>query len=117
MKRRLAILGLSLGLTLGASLVLPHRAAAQDASADAGKRKVHSKVDPQYPELAKRMNLTGTVKIEATISADGHVTNTRVVGGSPVLVGAATDALKKWRFEPAAKDSVEVIQFDFTGQT
>jgi TonB family protein len=117
MKRRLTILGLSLGLTLGGSLALPHRAAAQDASADAAKRKVHSKVDPQYPDLAKRMNLTGIVKIEATISADGHVTNTRVVGGSPVLVGAATDALKKWRFEPAAKDSVEIIQFEFNGQS
>jgi len=45
------------------------------------------------------------------------VTNTRVVGGSPVLVGAATDALKKWRFEPAAKDSVEIIQFEFNGQS
>jgi TonB family protein len=55
------------------------------------------------------------VKIEATISADGKVTNTKVIGGSPLLVGAAQDALKKWRFEPAAKDSVEVIEFDFSG--
>jgi TonB family protein len=117
MKRRLAILGLSLALILGGSLVLSHRATAQDASADAGKRKVRSKVAPEYPELARRMNLTGKVKIEATISADGRVTNTTVIGGSPVLVGAATDALKKWRFEPAAKDTTEVIEFEFNGQS
>lgn len=117
MKRRLAILGLSLALVLGGSLVLPRKATAQDASADAGKRKVRSKVAPEYPELARRMNLTGKVKIEATISADGRVTNTAVIGGSPVLVGAATDALKKWRFEPAAKDTNEVIEFEFNGQS
>lgn len=96
---------------------MSHQVCAQDASADSGKRKVKTKVDPEYPELAKRMNLTGIVKIEATISADGRVTNTKVVGGSPVLVGAATDALKKWRFEPAAKDTSEIIQFEFDGQS
>src|ERR1700722_8239882 len=115
--RRLEVLGLSLALVLGASLVLPRAAAAQDAEADSGKRKVRTKVDPEYPELAKRLNLTGVVKIEATISADGRVTNTKMVGGSPVLVGAATDALKKWRLEPAAKDTSEIIQFDFDGQS
>lgn len=115
--RRLAVLGLSLALVLGGALVVSHQVCAQDASADSGKRKVKTKVDPEYPELAKRMNLTGIVKIEATISADGRVTNTKVVGGSPVLVGAATDALKKWRFEPAAKDTSEIIQFEFDGQS
>lgn len=114
---RIAVLGLSLALVLGGSLAIPHCAFAQDASTDAGRRKVRTKVDPEYPELAKRMNLTGVVKIVATISADGRVTNTKVVGGSPVLVGAATDALKKWRFEPAAKDTSEIIQFDFDGQS
>jgi len=115
--RRLAVLGLSFALVLGGSLAVSHAVSAQDASADGGKRKVRTKVDPEYPELAKRMNLTGVVKIEATISADGRVTNTKVVGGSPVLVGAATDALKKWRFEPAAKDTSEIIQFEFDGQS
>jgi hypothetical protein len=43
------------------------------------------------------------------------VTNTKVIGGSPLLVGAAQDALKKWRFEAAAKESVEVVEFDFSG--
>ena len=58
---------------------------------------------PEYPALAKQMNVTGKVKIEATVAADGHVAGTRVVGGSPLLVNAALDALKKWRFEPARK--------------
>jgi TonB family protein len=76
---------------------------------------VKTKTVPEYPELARRINATGKVKIEATISADGRVTSTKVIGGSPLLVGAATDALKKWRFEPATKESVEVVEFDFSG--
>ena len=61
------------------------------------------------------MHVTGKVKIEATISADGHVTSTKVIGGSPLLVGSALEALKKWRYEPAAKETTEVVEFEFAG--
>jgi TonB family protein len=112
-KRRL--LGLGLAMILGGSLAAVPRANAQENSAESAKRKVKTKTVPEYPELARQMNATGKVKIEATISADGKVMNTKVIGGSPLLVGAAQDALKKWRFEPAVKESVEVIEFDFSG--
>jgi TonB family protein len=59
------------------------------------------------------MNVTGKVKIEVTISTDGRVTGTKVVGGSPVLVGAALDAIKRWRFEAAPKETSEIIEFSF----
>ena len=110
-------LGLALALLLAGSAVLPPKVLGQDeSSSDAAKRKVHTRVVPEYPALAKQMNVTGKVKIEATIAADGHVLNTRVVGGSPLLVNAALDALRKWRFEPASKESTEVIEFAFSGQ-
>jgi TonB family protein len=112
-KKRL--LGFGLALILGGSLAAAPRVSAQETSQDSTKRKVKTKTVPDYPELARQMSATGKVKIEATISADGKVTNTKVIGGSPLLVGAAQDALKKWRFEPAAKESVEVIEFDFSG--
>jgi TonB family protein len=112
-KRRL--LGLGLAMILGGSLAAAPRANAQENTAESAKRKVKTKVLPEYPELARQMNATGKVKIEATISADGKVTNTKVIGGSPLLIGAAQDAMKKWRYEPAAKESVEVIEFDFSG--
>jgi protein TonB len=89
---------------------------AQDASAEAGGRKVRTKVVPDYPALARQMNVTGKVKIEATIAADGHVLSTRVVGGSPLLVNAALEALKKWRFESAPKDTTAVVEFEFSPQ-
>jgi TonB family protein len=112
-KKRL--LGFGLALILGGSLAAAPRVSAQETSQDSAKRKVKTKTVPEYPELARQMNATGKVKIEATISADGKVTNTKVIGGSPLLVGAAQDALKKWRFEPAAKESMEVVEFDFSG--
>jgi len=94
MKRRLTLAMLALALLLGGSAVLPSKASAQDASTDASKRKVKTRVVPEYPQLAKQMNVTGKVKIEATIAADGHVLDTKVVGGSPLLVNAAMDALR-----------------------
>ena len=112
-KKRL--LGFGLAVILGGSLAVTPRVSAQENSQDNAKRKVKTKTVPEYPELARQINATGKVKIEATISADGRVTNTKVIGGSPLLVGAATDALKKWKFEPATKESVEVIEFDFSG--
>ena len=113
MKRRLALLGMGLALILGGSAVLPPKAPAQDASTDAARRKVRSRVLPEYPSLARQMNVAGKVKVEATVSADGRVLDTRVVGGSPLLVNAAVEALKKWRFEPAAKDTTELVEFEF----
>jgi periplasmic protein TonB len=115
MRKRLVAAGLGLALLLGGSSVIPRKLSAQDAS-DEGRRKVRARVLPEYPALAKQMNVTGKVKIETTIAADGHVLATRVVGGSPLLVNAALDALKKWRFEPASKDTTEIIEFQFGGQ-
>ena len=77
---------------------------------------MRTKVAPEYPPLAKQMNVTGKVKIETTIAADGHVLNTKVIGGSPLLVNAALDAVKRWRFEPGPRDTTEVIEFEFSGQ-
>ena len=116
MKLRVGIVGVGLALLLGGSALLPPQGKAQDESTDSAKRKVRAKVAPEYPVLAKQMNVTGKVKIETTISADGHVLNTKVIGGSPLLVNAALDAVKKWRFEPGPKDTTEVIEFEFSGQ-
>lgn len=116
MRLRIIIASTGLALLLGGSAVLPPKVSAQDNAAEAGKRKVRTRVTPEYPALAKQMNVTGKVKIEATVAADGHVASTRVVGGSPLLVNAALEALRKWHFEPAAKESTEVVEFAFNGQ-
>jgi len=76
-------------------------------------RRTKSKVQPVYPELARKMNLTGTVKVEVVVSPNGSVKEAKVVGGHPVLANAALDAVRKWRFEPAAAESSGVVDFKF----
>jgi protein TonB len=76
-------------------------------------RKVKTSVQPAYPELAKKNNIQGTARLEVTIAPDGSVKNVKVLGGSPVLAQAATDAVKKWKYEPAANETSAVLSFDF----
>jgi len=87
----------------------------QSGTTDEGKRKVKTKVAPAYPELAKRMSVTGKVKIEVVITPDGRVKSTRVIGGHPLLVQACQDAVKEWRFAPASQESTQIVEFDFSG--
>jgi TonB family protein len=113
MKLKVRAIGLAVAMFLSTSAALAPRVLAQDASPDAVKRKVKTRVVPDFPPLARQLNVTGKVKIEVTISADGRVTSTKVVGGSPVLVGSALDAVKRWRFEAAPKETSEIIEFSF----
>ena len=76
-------------------------------------RKVKSKVNPSYPDLARRMNLRGTVKVLVVVSPEGTLKNSKVVGGNPILVNAALDALKKWKFEPSSEESTGTVEFQF----
>lgn len=91
----------------------PIQVGAQQSQNEEFIRRAKTKVQPQYPELARKMNITGTVKIEVTVSPNGVVKDARIVGGHPVLANAALDAAKKWRFEPAATESSGVIDFKF----
>jgi len=95
-----------------AGLVTAQSAATQSAS----DRKVASRVAPTYPELAKRMHIKGIVKVEAIVRPNGSVKSTRVLGGNPVLVDAAIDAVSKWKFEPGQSETTEVVQLTFEGQ-
>jgi len=63
--------------------------------------KVISRVDPEYPRLARQAGASGLVELEATISADGKVKNARVVRGNSMLQKAAIDAVLQWRYQPA----------------
>lgn len=87
--------------------------AAQTGTTDESKRKVKTKTAPVYPELAKRMSVSGKVKIEVVITPDGHVKSTRVVGGHPLLVQACQDAVKEWKFVAAPEESTQVVEFEF----
>ncbi len=98
-------------LSLGAIDLSPSISSAQEPSP--AKRKVVSQVVPAYPELASKMQITGTVRVEATVGPNGKVKSTQVIGGSPVLAKAAVDAIEKWKWAPAAQESKELIELNF----
>ena len=76
-------------------------------------RKVKSKVTPVYPEIARKMGLTGNVKLQLVVAPNGEVKETKVIGGHPILVNAAVDAVKKWRYETASAESTGTVEFRF----
>ena len=91
-------------------------AMAQDVQGDLGKR-VKTRVQPTYPELARRMSVKGSVKIMVTVGANGKLKNTKVMGGHPVLVAASEDAIRRWKFEPGADETSGVVEFSFESDT
>ena len=97
----------SIGL-LALFFLVPNNSLAQAAA-----RKVKNKVDPVYPELAKRNNISGSARVELLVTPDGRVKDVKVLGGNPVLVQAVMAAVVKWKYEAAAEESSIVIKFDF----
>lgn len=69
------------------------------------------KVTPQYPPLAKQARVQGTVKFQAIIGKDGTIQNLQLMSGHPLLVPAATDAVKQWLYKPTMLNGepVEVV--------
>lgn len=62
--------------------------------------KLVNRVQPMYPPLARQTRISGTVKLHAIIGKDGTVQQLQVVSGHPLLVQAALDAVKQWRYQP-----------------
>lgn len=87
-------------------------ARAQDSDTEL-VRRAKSKIQPSYPDLARRMNLTGVVRVQVIVASNGTVKEAKVVGGHPLLANAALDAVKKWRFEPAAGETTGIVDFKF----
>lgn len=57
-------------------------------------------VQPIYPILAKEASISGEVAIDSVIDEHGNVTQMKVVSGNPLLVTAALDAVKQWKYQP-----------------
>lgn len=87
--------------------------AADQPSLEFNSRHVRKYVKPTLPVVARNMNLKGTVKLQTEISADGKVTSLKPLGGHPVLVEAASFAVKYWKFDPAPHPSTAVITVSF----
>jgi TonB family protein len=104
------LFAVALLLTAGSVLVSPARAVGE---ANEITRKVKSKVSPSYPDIARRMSISGTVKLVVVVGPNGAVKSTKVLGGHPLLVSAAEEAVKKWKFEAASEEDSGVVEFTF----
>jgi len=103
--------------TAGLAVMYPAPAIAQAAQAEAKggelTRKPKLKVAPAYPDLARRMSITGTVRLSVLVAPNGTVKSSKPLGGHPILVNAAMDAMKQWKYEPAATESSGIVEFKF----
>ena len=86
---------------------------AQEPAPEQITRKLKNKVSPIYPELARRMNVAGVVKVQVTVDKSGVIKTTKLIGGHPILAGAAMDAIKKWRYESGSEETIGVVEFHF----
>lgn len=76
-------------------------------------RKLKSGQPPEYPELARQMNIKGTARVMVTVTPDGVVKEVKEVGGHPLLIDALVRAVKKWKYEPASKETVIEVKAEF----
>ncbi len=76
-------------------------------------RSLKSSRPPEYPAVARQLNLRGTVRLEALVRANASVKEVHVVGGHPMLAEAAVQAVMQWRYEVAPKESTEVVNVNF----
>lgn len=87
--------------------------AASLSASDSAVRKIVYKEEPAYPEIALKMNLHGMVKVKIWITPDGSVHRLEYVGGHPLLAESALNAIRNWRFQPAQKESTEIVEVKF----
>lgn len=81
--------------------------------AEDAQRKVVRSENADYPELAQKMNLHGTVKLKIWIAPDGAVRRLEYIGGHPVLAESALACVKKWKYENAPKETTQVVEVKF----
>ncbi len=97
-------------------LVLAVLLAMTSITAGEETRRLKSGDPPEYPELAKRLNIRGVARIEATVAPDGSVKEIRELGGNPVLLRALISAVRKWKYEPMNRTSSIEVRFVFPAE-
>ena len=79
-----------------------HQVPYEALPADAEAPVLVTRVDPRYPEFARKAGLSGDVQLRVLVDVDGRVSRVEVVAGAPGgLTEAATEAVRRWVYEPA----------------
>jgi len=121
-RHTLRLLKLTFSILIGSlvwnTLAMPGAAsqASQSSSSQASTRKLKLSVPPDYPELARKMNIQGVARVLLTVTPDGRVVGVKELGGHPVLLTALSQAVKKWKYEAADHESEVEVRFEFLQQ-
>ncbi|MDE3110822.1 MAG: energy transducer TonB [Acidobacteriota bacterium] len=83
------------------------------AQAQNSQRKVIKRVEPQYPAILRDRGIGGTVRLKATVRADGTVRDVQVEGGNPILTESALRAVKMWRYSPGDSETTAEVVIHF----
>ncbi len=91
------------------TFVVPGRAQKTEKS----PRRLVYKESPGYPLTLREAHIGGVVRLEIVISAKGSVDSVSPLGGNPVLVEAASSAVRKWKYAPADSETKTQVEFTF----
>jgi TonB family protein len=100
-----------IAFSLGVIVFSPALSLAQDQPET--KRAIVDRVVPVYPDLARRAQIHGTVRVGVVVTPSGRAKFTQVIGGNPLLAKAAVDAIEKWKWAPAAQETKELVELNF----
>ena len=82
-------------------------------ASDKAERQAVQHADAEYPAIAAKMALHGTVKLRVWIAADGSVRRVEYIGGHPLLAESAVKAVKNWKYEAAKTESNQIVEVHF----
>jgi TonB family protein len=105
----------AIGYVSSASSVEGVKTLAIGVPSSSAERKLITRVEPDYPETLKRLNIGGTVRLRVSISPKGTVENVDLLGGNPILGESATIAVMKWTYAAGSTRTITEVSILFDG--
>lgn len=93
--------------------LLAHAEGGASNDAEESTRRLRRGVEPEYPEIARRMGLKGAVELEVSIRRDGTVKEVKVIGGHPLLADSLVKAVTQWQYDPGPQESRVKVRYAF----
>jgi TonB family protein len=103
----------AIGYVSSASSVEGVKTLAIGVPSSSAERKLITRVEPDYPETLKRLNIGGTVRLRVSISPKGTVENVDLLGGNPILGESATIAVMKWTYAAGSTRTITEVSILF----
>ena len=76
-------------------------------------RKLLTQVQPKYPEYLRDREIGGVVRLSLVVTPNGNVKKVTPLGGNPILVDVAIDAVKQWKYAPSDSSDTFEVKFEF----